>query len=113
MYDPIVEGQVVQKATIPKDLPERSQQTHPYWIDVQSKENGILRLNFDTHDIGYDTKTHKQKVGFFIQFGRIGDFEGRARSLEQKIQVGDKVKVKVDESSGQERTVESIEGLHR
>jgi len=113
MCDPVIEGKVIREATIPQDIPKKSQQTHPYWVDVQTEEYGVLRWNFDTHDMSYDNENHKEKSGTFIQFGRTGDFEGKALKLEEKIQIGDQLKVKVDERSGQERSVESIEGIYR
>ena len=114
LYDPIIKGDVLQEATIPQNIPKKSQQTHPYWIDLQTEKYGILRLNFDTKDIGYDNETHKERLGVFIKIDRrIGDFESKALKLEEKIQIGDQLKVKVDEHSGQERTVESLEGIYR
>jgi len=111
--DPMVEGEVIQEATVPPDIPEKSQQTFPYWVDIQTENLGVLRLNFDTHDMSYDNKNHREKSGLFIRFGGVGDFEGEALKLAERIQVGNRLKAIVDEHSGIERNVESIQAIYR
>lgn len=112
-HDPIIEGKVIQESIIPKNISEELRQIHPYWVDLQTKEYGVLRLNFDTSDMSYNNETKKREAGVFIEIGRIGDFEGKAVNLEGRIEIGDRLRVKVDETYGQERTVENIEGIYR
>lgn len=110
---PFLYGTVTQKTSIPSGIPEHSQQTHPYWVDVRTPENEMIRLKFDTADIGYDNEKHQHKQGLFVQVGRIGNFESKARELEERIQLGDYLHVTVDKSRGIERNVRDIKSISR
>ena len=113
LFYPVVKGKVISEVSIPRDIPKKSQETYPYWVDIQTEKQGILRLNFNTKDISYDNVNHRELSGLFIQIGRMDDFEGKALNLEERIQIGDNIKVKVTRRYGQERNVRSIKAIYK
>lgn len=104
----IVSGVVIRKSEIPQDIPIKSQERYPFWADIMATNGQYLRLNFDTHEIGYDAKTHSYIPGLHLELGRVGLFEGQALNLENIIDSGCFINTEVKLSGSTNKEVNNL-----